>query len=87
MNIRKILAGAAATGLMLSSMATAAFASPAADNAQCGTDAASGAFLAGDSNYGFLGALGGTPGYHNGAVGQETEATGSNNSAVCGNTP
>lgn len=31
-------------------------------------------------NYGFLGEVGGTPGYHNGATGQEPTATGYNNS-------
>lgn len=85
MNIKKLTIGAAATALMFGSLAIPAFASPAADNAQCNTGAASGAFLAGDGNYGFLGGVGGTPGYHNGAVGQEPGATGYNNSGVCGN--
>lgn len=84
MNIKKLAIAGAASAIMLSSFAGAAFASPAADNAQCGTDASSGAFLAGDGNYGFLGEVGGTPGYHN-AVGQEPGATGYNNSGVCGN--
>lgn len=96
MNIKKLLAGAATGGLMLGSMATAVLAAPptdpgsygtAAPNAQCDSGAASGAFAAGDFNYGFLGEVGGTPGYHDGAVGQQDGATGSNNSAVCGNTP
>ena len=33
-----------------------------------------------NGNFGFLGAAGGTPGYHNGAVGQDPGATGYNNS-------
>jgi hypothetical protein len=45
----------------------------------CG--AAHGAFADANGNYGFLGPLGGTPGYHNGAVGQDPGATGSNNSS------
>jgi hypothetical protein len=39
-----------------------------------------------NGNFGFLGELGGAPGYHDGAVGQEVGATGYNNShvVVCG---
>jgi hypothetical protein len=44
----------------------------------CG--AAHGAFADKNGNFGFLGQAGGTPGYHNGAVGQDPGATGSNNS-------
>lgn len=39
-----------------------------------------GAFANVNGNFGFLGELGGTPGYHNGAVGQDPGATGYNNS-------
>ncbi len=46
----------------------------------CG--AVHGAFANENGNFGFLGALGGTPGYHNGAVGQEVGATGYNNSTA-----
>ena len=35
-----------------------------------------------NGNFGFLGQVGGTPGYHNGATGQEPGATGYNNSHV-----
>jgi hypothetical protein len=35
-----------------------------------------------NGNFGSLGALGGMPGYHNGAVGQEPGATGYNNSTA-----
>ena len=44
----------------------------------CGT--AHGAFADQNGNFGFLGELGGTPGYHGGAVGQDPDATGYNNS-------
>ncbi|HEX5469677.1 MAG TPA: hypothetical protein VFW80_11590 [Gaiellaceae bacterium] len=44
--------------------------------------AAHGAFANVNGNFGFLGALGGTPGYHGGAVGQDPGATGSNNSTA-----
>ncbi len=44
----------------------------------CGS--AHGAFADVNGNFGFLGAIGGTPGYHDGATGQEEGATGSNNS-------
>jgi len=46
----------------------------------CG--AVHGAFANVNGNFGFLGDLGGTPGYHNGAVGQEVGATGYNNSTA-----
>jgi hypothetical protein len=41
-----------------------------------------GAFANENGNFGFLGEAGGTPGYHNGAVGQDPGATGSNNSTA-----
>lgn len=77
--MRKILATAALTGLALvpAAMSATAFAA-SSDASACG--AAHGAFANENGNFGFLGALGGTPGYHNGAVGQESGATGSNNS-------
>jgi hypothetical protein len=64
-------------------VATAALAvpasAPAANNASsCG--AAHGAFANVNGNFGFLGDVGGTPGYHNGATGQTPGATGYNNS-------
>ena len=66
-------------------VSVAALAAGPSDNSQasyCG--ATHGAFADSNGNFGFLGALGGTPGYHNGAVGQEAGATGYNNSHVCG---
>jgi hypothetical protein len=56
--------------------AVGASASPSA----CG--AAHGAFANENGNFGFLGDVGGTPGYHNGARGQQPGATGYNNSHV-----
>ena len=62
--------------------AIAALAIPAVAGAnqasQCG--ATHGAFANVNGNFGFLGDVGGTPGYHNGAVGQDPGATGYNNS-------
>ncbi len=81
MNIKKLLMGAAAGALMLSSMAVPALAAGAGDGSQasaCG--AIHGAFADVNGNFGFLGEVGGTPGYHGGAVGQDAGATGYNNS-------
>jgi hypothetical protein len=64
-------------------IAGAAFAAGPSDNSNasyCG--ATHGAFADSNGNFGFLGAAGGTPGYHDGAVGQEPHATGYNNSNV-----
>jgi hypothetical protein len=52
---------------------------------QSDSGAAHGAFANENGNFGFLGELGGTPGYHDGAVGQDPGATGYNNSHVNGN--
>jgi hypothetical protein len=64
-------------------IAAAALALPAvagADNQASPCGAVHGAFANVNGNFGFLGAAGGTPGYHNGAVGQDPGATGFNNS-------
>jgi hypothetical protein len=74
--IKKLAIAGAASAIMLSSFAGVALAAPS----DCG--AAHGAFANVNGNFGFLGALGGTPGYHNGATGQEAGATGYNNSHV-----
>ena len=50
----------------------------AAHQSACG--AVHGAFADQNGNFGFLGGLGGTPGYHDGATGQDAGATGYNNS-------
>jgi hypothetical protein len=67
-------------GALSLSLSGAALAAP--DNANngsaCGQAHAARADVYG--NYGFLGQVGGTPGYHNGATGQEPGATGYNNS-------
>lgn len=52
-----------------------------AEPSPCG--AVHGAFANVNGNFGFLGDAGGTPGYHNGAVGQDPGATGYNNSHAC----
>ncbi len=70
---RLIVVGTAVAALALPGAAGAANqASP------CG--ATHGAFANVNGNFGFLGAVGGTPGYHDGAVGQDPGATGYNNS-------
>ena len=77
MNIKKLALGAAVGTVMLASFAAPTFA--AGNNASaCG--ASHGAFANVNGNFGFLGDLGGTPGYHDGATGQEPGATGFNNS-------
>jgi hypothetical protein len=54
--------------------------SHAAPNNASSCGAAHGAFANVNGNFGFLGEVGGTPGYHNGATGQDAGATGFNNS-------
>jgi hypothetical protein len=76
--MRKFLTAAVAAALM--AVPSAAFAA-AGDNAS-DMGQAHGAFAVTNGNFGWLGALGGTPGYHDGAVGQEPGATGYNNSAL-----
>jgi len=50
------------------------------DASPCG--AIHGAFANENGNFGFLGEDGGTPGFHDGAVGQDPGATGYNNSTA-----
>jgi len=74
--------------LLTLSIAVVALAIPtaaAAENNASPCGATHGAFASENGNFGWLGDLGGTPGYH-GAVGQEVGATGYNNShvGVCG---
>lgn len=71
---------ATASAIALFGAALPAFANGAGDGSQasaCG--AVHGAFADVNGNFGWLGEVGGTPGYHN-AVGQEPGATGYNNS-------
>jgi hypothetical protein len=74
--MKKLVASVGISVILLAGSAVAAFAAPSA----CG--ATHGAFANVNGNFGFLGELGGTPGYHNGAVGQDPGATGYNNSHV-----
>ncbi len=71
-------------GLVMAATATIGFGSVAfadvSSASPCG--AVHGAFANTNGNFGFLGADGGTPGYHNGAVGQDVGATGYNNSTT-----
>lgn len=73
--MRRILAVLSAVGLLafLGTLSVAAN-----DASPCG--AIHGAFADVNGNFGFLGADGGTPGLHDGAVGQDPGATGFNNS-------
>lgn len=82
-NMKKYLLGAAAAGLMATGIAVPALAAGAGDGSQASSSGAChGAFADVNGNFGWLGPLGGTPGYH-GAVGQTPPATGYNNSHDC----
>ena len=61
-------------------MAVPAFAGGSENSNASACGATHGAFADVNGDFGFLGALGGTPGYHDGAVGQDPGATGYNNS-------
>lgn len=74
--MKKVIAGAV-VALALAVPAGSATAAPST----CGAD--HGAFANVNGNFGSLGEVGGTPGYHNGAVGQDEGATGYNNSRAC----
>lgn len=63
-------------------MAVPAFAGGSENSNASTCGATHGAFADVNGNFGFLGAVGGTPGYHGGAVGQDPGATGYNNSHV-----
>lgn len=65
MNIKKILVGRAITAAAFGAMVAPAL---AAGNQASSCGATHGAFANVNGNFGWLGALGGTPGYH-GAVG------------------
>ncbi|HLY86091.1 MAG TPA: hypothetical protein VKO84_06240 [Gaiellaceae bacterium] len=79
----KTLAAVTAAGVLAIVGASAA----SADNHASYCGATHGAFANVNGNFGFLGPEGGTPGYHDGAVGQDPGATGYNNSTVCGHSP
>jgi len=80
--MKKVIASVACSAVMLGAMAVPAFAVGSAESHASDCGATHGAFADENGNFGFLGEVGGTPGYHNGAVGQETGATGYNNSHV-----
>lgn len=80
MNIKTIAFTTAVTAIAFGSMAVPAFAAGSGGSQASSCGATHGAFADVNGNFGFLGPLGGTPGYHNGAVGQEPGATGYNNS-------
>lgn len=72
--MRKLIAAMVCALALLGMTAGSASAGPS----PCG--ATHGAFANVNGNFGFLGEVGGTPGYHEGARGQEEGATGYNNS-------
>ena len=77
--IKKTMVGVGASALLFGTIAVPAFALGDVSQASpCGS--AHGAFADTNGNFGFLGDVGGTPGYHDGAVGQDVGATGYNNS-------
>jgi hypothetical protein len=80
--ITKLAIAGATSAIMLSSFAGVAFASGSGGSQATACGATHGAFADVNGNFGFLGEDGGTPGYHDGAVGQEQPATGYNNSHV-----
>lgn len=88
MSIKKFLVGAAASAVMLSNFAGAAFAAHPSYGEQpgysqasdCGSGHGSFGYFSGDTNLGVKSLGPGTPTYHGGATGQEPGATGYNNS-------
>jgi hypothetical protein len=76
----KVFIASAIAGLALAVPAIASASSEGSEATYCG--AVHGAFADQNGSFGWLGEVGGTPGYHNGAVGQEPGATGSNNSSA-----
>ena len=68
--------------LVMAATATIGFGSVALANNASPCGAVHGAFANENGNFGWLGAIGGTPGYHDGAVGQDPGATGYNNSST-----
>src|SRR5258708_5415700 len=74
--IKRYVIGSAVAFILAGAAAVPAFS--ATNASPCG--AVHGAFANINGNFRFLGADGGTPGYHGGAVGQDPSATGYNNS-------
>ena len=69
----------AVAAVLIAGLGSNAIAANSRDH-QSACGASHGAFADVNGNFGFLGEDGGTPGYHNGARGQEAGATGYNNS-------
>ena len=78
--VRRYLAGIGASLAILAGAAVPALAAGSADSSASSCGVAHAAVADQTGNYGWLGGDGGTPGYHNGAVGQDPDATGYNNS-------
>lgn len=77
--MKRMVLSVVVAGALALPLGGVAFADSSGSNAStCG--AAHGAFADQNGNFGFLGPLGGTPGYHGGATGQTPGATGYNNS-------
>jgi hypothetical protein len=79
--VRKYFVAGTISLLLASFAAVPVFAAGSSGSKASPCGATHGAFADVNDNFGWLGPLGGTPGYH-GAVGQQTGATGSNNSSV-----
>lgn len=78
--MKKFLIGVAVSAIMLGALAAPALAGGSGGPQASPCGATHGAFADVNGNFGFLGQAGGTPGYHDGAVGQDPGATGYNNS-------
>ena len=80
LNMKKMIIAVVASAGMAAGFAVPAMAAGSTGSQASPCGAVHGAFADQNGNFGFLGQVGGTPGYHNGAVGQDAGATGFNNS-------
>ena len=78
-SIKRYLAGISAAAVIATGAAVPALAAGSADSSASSCGVAHAAVADQTGNYGWLGSYGGTPGYHD-AVGQQSGATGYNNS-------
>lgn len=81
MKYKRVAMSIGASAVMFGSMVAPVFAAGSDGSQASACGATHGAFADVNGSFGWLGPLGGTPGYHN-AVGQEPGATGYNNSHV-----
>lgn len=81
MDLKKLLIAMVVVAFLLGIATIPVFAGGPGSPQASACGATHGAFANVNGNFGWLGDLGGTPGYHN-AVGQEPGATGYNNSHV-----